>query len=369
MKLIFSLLAFAWVLSTLAHAQQRPQPLKEIVNNAALRFINEPQHVGLSIGIVKDGKTYYYNYGTIEKGKQILPASNTIYEIGSVTKSFTGILLAHAILEKKLSPNDDIRKYLDGPYPNLVFEGHPIRIIDLANHTAGFDKNIPDIPPGLSVDQILEFYKGMSENRFLQELAKVKLNVMPGTTFSYSNAGAQLAGIILEKVYHTSYAGLVKKYISRPNSMNDTEAEVNPNDFYRYAKGYDEKGTRMPELVQWRTIPAAGYLKSTVRDLLKYAQLNMNEKDPAIALSHQVTFKNTAEGNADIGLFWFTRKSPKGYRQVLHAGGGFGTTSYCLIYPDLKTGVVILTNDASPGTEHEIKQMADEILDQSGLDH
>ena len=364
LSIFFSVLSLSSVLTSRAQAQQG---LTEAVNHAATTYLKDADHQGISIGIVANNKTSYYNYGTIEKGKKQVPAPNTTYEIGSLTKSFTGILLAHAVLDGKIDLDDDVHKYLDGPYPNLSFGGHPVRIIDLADHTAGFGKNVPEIKPGETVDEIFQQYKGLTRQQFLKDLAAVKLDTIPGTRFNYSNAGAQLIGIILERVYNMSYSDLVKKYISGPNHMNDTRCEIPAADSGRFAKGYDEKGNLAPRISIWKNIPAAGYLKSTARDIVEYIKLNMNEADPAIALAHQIIFKNTSEYNADIGLFWFIKRSAGGNRRVEHAGGSFGATSYCMVYPGLKTGIVILTNDASAGTEREIRKMADEVLSRAGL--
>jgi len=360
---------FLLVLNTLAafgqvsHKQnQAERSLNEEVDKAGLKFISNPVHVGLSIGIVENGSSYAYNYGSIEKDRQVKPTAKTIYEIASITKSFTGILLAHAVAEGKISLNDDVTKYLDGSYPGLAYEGHSVKISNLANHTSGLPKNVPDYKKDLSPEEIIDLYKDFSEKRFLDELAKIRINRIPGSQFNYSNAGAQLIGIILEKVYHMSYADLVKKYITKPNHMEDTRLSVSYSDEARFAKGYNEKGVQTPLSSQWVSIPAAGSLKSTVDDLLSYLKLNMNEKDHVIALAHQVTFKHSAEGDNDIGLFWFSKTLPNGTREVMHAGGSFGTTTYCLVCPSQHIGIVCLCNDAAPGTEHELTVMCNDLL-------
>jgi len=354
-----TLIAFGQV----SHKQnQAERLLNEEVDKAGVKFISKPVHVGLSIGIVENGSSYTYNYGSVEKAKQVKPTAKTIYEIASITKSFTGILLAHAVLEKKISLNDDVTKYLGGPYPGLAYKRHPVKIINLANHTSGLPKNVPDYKKDLSPEQIIDLYKNFSEKRFLDELEKTRIHSIPGAQFNYSNAGAQLIGIILEKVYHMSYADLVKKYITKPVHMDDTRLSVSYSDEARFAKGYNEKGVQMPLLLQWVSVPAAASIKSTIDDMLSYLKLNMNEKDPAIALAHQVTFKHSAEGDNNIGLFWFSKTLPNGNREVMHAGGSFGTTTYCLVSPSQHIGIVCLCNDAAPGTEHELTIMCNDLL-------
>ncbi|TYZ05911.1 serine hydrolase [Hymenobacter lutimineralis] len=83
-----------------------------VVQREGRPFSKEPTAVGLSIGIIKDKHTYFYNFGTTRKGTSQAPTPHTIYEIGSVSKTFTSLLLAQAVLEKRVSLEDDIRKYM-----------------------------------------------------------------------------------------------------------------------------------------------------------------------------------------------------------------------------------------------------------------
>jgi serine-type D-Ala-D-Ala carboxypeptidase/endopeptidase len=341
-----------------AGAQRQRTGIDSLVDKSVEGFMAKPEHVGLSIGILWRGKTYTFNYGTVEKGRSIRPSASTIYEIASLTKSFTGILLAHAVVEGKLALGDDIRKWLPGRFPNLAYAGRPITVLDLATHTGGLPKSIPPLGGGLSPDQMVARWRFFSRADFLREVAKLKPDTLPGTRYAYSNVGTQLVEIILEKLYGVSYGELLQRYITGPWHMARTKLELNASDSGLFARGYDAGGRQMPEVVFWRPLPAAGYLKSNIVDLLQYLRLNMREVEPAIALAHKPFFLNTDEAGEAIGLFWFSAPVPGGYRKIDHAGGSFGFTSYCLAYPHERLGIVCLTNDASPGTEHELREMA-----------
>lgn len=117
----------------------------------------------------------------------------------------------------------------------------------------------------------------------------------------------------------------------------------------------------MPELDIWRWIPAAGYLKSTVRDQLNYVQWNLEETNPAVALSHRTTLRDTDERGDDIGLYCFTKRLRDGTRVIRHGGGNFGSTSYFFLAPDVRTGIVLLANDADSSTESTLAAMAEDI--------
>jgi serine-type D-Ala-D-Ala carboxypeptidase/endopeptidase len=334
--------------------------LDSVVNREGLKFVKDSTHVSLAIGIYDKGKIYTYGFGSTNKHGNVLPTANTIFELGSITKTFTGILLAQAVVDRKLRLNDEVSRYLGGKCANLTFKKAPVRIIHLANHTSGLPKNLTNYQ-GLSPEQILKDHKSYSEQKFLDALRKIVLTKKPRTSYSYSNADIQLLGIILEKVYGLSYAELVNKLITTPNHMEHTRLTSDAGSS-NVTHGYNADGQQMPFCDQWKSIPAAGYLTSSVNDMLKYIQLNIEEgSNAAVSLSHQPTFFRTDEDSADIGLCWFS-KSVGGYKQISHAGGTFGTTSFCLIIPELKKGVICFANDTGPTTEKELREMSQKIL-------
>ena len=104
--------------------------------------------MGLSIGILKDGKTIFYDYGETAKGNAQLPDQNTIFEIGSISKTFTAILLADAVNSGKIKLDDPVSKYLPDSIPKLQYNNVPITIASLSNHSSG----IPRMPNNMSSD-------------------------------------------------------------------------------------------------------------------------------------------------------------------------------------------------------------------------
>jgi len=200
-----------------AHGSKQGDQIAPVVSGAVEAFLKRaPQAMGLSVGILRDEETYTYNYGTLEKGGKSAPAANTLYPIASVTKTFTGTLLAIAGQEGKVKLDDDVRRYLDGNYPNLEYQGHPIHLDQLVNHNSGLPFNLPDIPENrppfppmtAAVTQLLD---GYSRKDFLADLHKVEIKTMPGEKFSYSNSAAVLLSIVLERVYGMPYEEIVKR--------------------------------------------------------------------------------------------------------------------------------------------------------------
>ncbi|MDT3409445.1 UNVERIFIED_CONTAM: CubicO group peptidase (beta-lactamase class C family) [Pseudacidovorax intermedius] len=172
-----------------------------LVDRSVFAFMQHNSRVGISIGIIKNGKEYLYNYGSSRKDRQDLPTEHTIYELASITKTFGATLLARAVLDKKADLNDDIRKYLKEDYPNLEFNGTPITLRNLANLTSGLpnwmpDKDIfgkadPDSIPYL-LDSVHTAY---SRQDLYRDLHQVQLKAVPGSVSRHCNTAAQLLGI------------------------------------------------------------------------------------------------------------------------------------------------------------------------------
>ncbi|MFI5069941.1 MAG: serine hydrolase domain-containing protein [Terriglobales bacterium] len=338
------------------------QDVSAIVSRAAAQFFKDSPHaVGLSIGVLKDGKTYTYNYGTVEKEEKRLPRADTLYQIASVTKTFTGTLLAQAVIEKKVKFDDDVREYLDGDYPNLEFQGHPVRLGYLVNHNSGLPFNLPDIPenrppfPPVSsaTRKMLDKY---TRNAFLADLHTVELKAVPGEKFSYSNSAAVLLSIVLERVYRMPYEELVERKIANPLGMKNTTISVNRSQKRRLARGYDENGKEVPGPPD--ILLGAAALKSTVSDLLKYAGRELAEKDPAVRISHEPRF--IVNNNYSVGLNWQMIRSGS-YRRIWQEGSLPGFLSMCVTFPEMHMAIVGLANEDDRASSHALTVMVDGI--------
>jgi CubicO group peptidase (beta-lactamase class C family) len=293
-----------------------------------------PHLVGLSVGLLQDGVTHVHHHGTVERGRQRPPTSRTVYAIASITKTFTGTLLAQAAVAGRVSLDDDVRTYLDGDFPNLQFEGQPVRLFHLLNHRSGLPTEL-DTP---------------------DHLRQVVLTAPPGQKFSYSNAAARLLGRVLERVEGTSYEELVRRRIATPLGMKDTALTVTPDTRRRLATGYDESGREVADAAE--RLQAAGGLRSSLADMLAYARWHMEERDAAVRLSHQPTF---VQGNYSVGLNWQVQQGA-GRRLIWQEGTVPGFTSYCIVEPELGLALVILSNEADPTSSRALSGLANEIL-------
>jgi CubicO group peptidase (beta-lactamase class C family) len=355
------------LITHLALGQNNPPSIsvgaEAIVQQLGKAFVQEKSRVGLSIGIVQNGQTRFYNFGTTEKGKTQPPTEHTIYEIGSISKTFSSLLLAQAVVEKRVSLDDDVRRYLDGTYSNLTYEGKPIRLVHLTNMTSELPDNFPErmetlrqANPDSVPFMVVHMLSSYTRQNFFDDLHAVKLQAAPGSTPRHSNVAAQLLGYVLEAIYQTSFAELVKTRIEQPLALRNTLLSELPPE--QLAIGYDEKGNRMPAFTM-PAMQAAGGLRYSTADLLKYIAHQLNEKDSAVNLSHRATWGSTdSEG---IALNWLVSKTIDSQRRLRHSGGTFGFASYCDFYPDQRFGVVLLANDANRITQGQLDDLSKKI--------
>lgn len=323
--------------------------LDAAVQQAATAYMQQPAAVGLSIALYKNGQQYFYNYGEVEKGSGRLPTPTTYYNMGSVAKTFVATLLAQAVLDKKVQLTDDIRRYLPGQYPNLEFEGHPVRLVDLANHTASlpstshvYPKALGDSLRALPLAPRVAYYNRYSADSLLADLHHLRPTAQPGTTYRYNNLGPLILQLLLERVYQQPYEQLITRYVQRQYGLRDTKRVLSASEQRRYAIGYET-----PQHGQV-SLNYTGYwggttLNSTPADLLRYAQANLAERDPAVRLTHQPT-TTLPEGYA-VGLVWRLDTDATGSRRIYHSGHFPGYNTWLAVYPGQDTAVVLLVND------------------------
>ncbi|MBL7817035.1 MAG: beta-lactamase family protein [Saprospiraceae bacterium] len=328
--------------------------LDRTVDSVARTYIENVNTAGLSIGIIKNGETFTYHYGETDKKNPKLPNDKTIYEIGSISKTFTGLLLAHAVLQNEVNLEDDIRKYLPQDYPNLVFKGQPILIKHLTNHTARLQSfPVEDITAQKGYDASNP-YKHYTSDMVLSYLHKVKLDTFAGIKSEYSNFATGLLGIILEKKFKKSYADLLQTYITTPLSMTDTKITIPKADFVRFAKPYDEAGNPAN---YWDItgLAAAGAIRSTLSDMLTYAKANMTATDSAVLLTQKATFKDSP--NNETGLFWQLSTTSDGNQIIWHNGGTGGFRTFCGFIKSKNLAVVLLSNGGDDVTQKGLELM------------
>lgn len=321
-------------------------PLKtavdSLVNKIVQTHMQSPENCGLSIGVLRNDETFYYHYGETQRDNKILPNENTLYEIGSVTKTFCGLLLAQAVKEGKLKLNDDVRTYLPASCSGLKGSRSIITLAHLANHTSG----LPRLPENMAQQanyNLLNPYKNFTREQCFNYLSSVKLQSEPGMLCDYSNLGMALLGMILEDVYHQSFEELVKTKIAKPARLLQTGVTLNEDQKKHFAQGYSMDGDAVPHW-EFASMGAAGALCSNSGDMIRYLRYQLEESTPALKLSHQETF-NARE---KLALAWFIKKTNVGNTLYWHNGATYGFTSFAGFIPEKKCAVVVLCNSSTP---------------------
>lgn len=313
-------------------------PLDLAVDSAAREYFLNPHAAGLSIGIIRQGSTHAYHYGETERGKGTLPNSKTRYEIGSITKTFTATLLAQAVCDGKVSLDDDVRKYLVEPFPTLEFEGRPIRLRDLANHTS----RLPTLPDDVGSQpgaRPLTPEQGYDRQRFFDALRNFRMPGPSGERFEYSNWGVALLGLSLERAYGRPYEDLLTRFITTPLGMNETSYKPDAAKRGLAAVGTFENGKAAPYQGLDQFGPS-GDILSDLDDMMIDLRAQLEESTPAIALTH----RPTAQG---MGLGWGVR-TVGGVREIQHNGSTYGFTSHISGFLEPRSGCVILSNSKVP---------------------
>ena len=311
------------------------------VDNIARAYINKINTVGLTIGVLTDGETHMYSYGATAKNSSDIPGPAAIFEIGSISKTFTATLLAYYVTEHKVELSDPITKYL----PDSVAANKDLQQITLqmlANHTSG----LPRLPSNLQLNAatVADPYKDYDKEKLFAYLKSCELTSAPGEKYAYSNLAAGLLGTILERVSGQTYEQMVTEVICKPLGMNNTIQHPDAKQKGLEVKVHNDKGE---QVAMWNmdALAGAGALRSSVQDMLLYAQANIKGKKGSLSKAMKLTHAITYDKEMTIGLGWHMGKT-KDDTYIWHNGGTAGSSSYMAFSPDKNIAVVVLSNSA-----------------------
>ena len=331
---------------------------------------------GISVGLINKNGVRTFNYGEIENKSNITPTADTVFEIGSVTKPFVTILAAQLQHEGLLSLDDPIAEILPQIKPNSDIARKKITLHQLITHTA-------DLPNTLQLRTVIPYliklyigkkhvhnpFSTYSRGDLYSDLEKRKIKRVPGTTWSYSNYGYAILGHALEQVTNSRLEELIKNRVCKPLGMNDTGINLFDSHKDNLATGYTFSGMQS-NFWNSPSMEGMGSLRSTVNDLLKFVGANLglttSRLSPVLeyCLSAKVNPRITAFMKyypkyvyglpvTKFRLGWFVFDF-KGNEIVGHDGGTEGFSSFLVMNPENKSGVVILTNRFNPRHVHRL---------------
>ncbi len=251
--------------------------LRQQIDSLAQPLIEDGTAVGFVVGIVRDGQTQIFGYGETVKGSQTVPDGDTLFEIGSISKVFTCSLLADMVERGLMKLDDPVQQYLPDDVKMPVAEGQPIKLVDLATHTSG----LPRLPDNLRPADLTNPYADYGDQQLFAFLNGHKLSRPPGK-YEYSNLAMGLLGAVLARRAGTSYEQLLTDRITGPLAMNDTRITLDEAHRKRLATAYS---FALEPVKSWdfQALAGAGAIRSTARDILKFAAANFDGSDAPLA--------------------------------------------------------------------------------------
>ncbi|MEA2416980.1 MAG: hypothetical protein QOI58_3637 [Thermoanaerobaculia bacterium] len=308
------------------------------------------QSVGIVVGVIDPTGRRVVAYGkTAKDGKPV--DANTVFEIGSVTKVFTSLLLADMVQRGEVALTDPVSKYLP---PNVKMPdrgGKKITLVDLATQTSG----LPYMPSNLNPKDPANPFADYTVAQLYEFLATVQLTRDVGSTYEYSNLGGGLLGHVLARRAGMDYETLVRTRILEPLAMKSTAITLSNAMKDRLAIGHD---AALQPVSNW-DLPAlagAGALRSNTNDLLTFLAANIGiEKSPLASsmAAMLATRRPTGTPNLEIALGWhiWTRD---GHEIIWHNGGTGGYRTWIGFELKSRTGVVVLSNTSTTAGPDDI---------------
>lgn len=274
--------------------------------------------------------------------------ADTLFEIGSITKTFTGLLLADMAARGEVGLNDPAAKHLPA-YWTLPVRGRPITLLDLTTHRSGF----PRVPLNLPYSDEGNPYADYTPALMRDFLKTWVPDREPGVRYEYSNLGVALLGQILARRAGTDYETLVRTRITGPLRMADTTVRRAGGDMRRQATPHDEFLRRV---TPWEggVMVAAGGLRSDADDMLTYlgAHIGLVPTPLKPAMDGMRVVRGDGDGpKAAMGIGWMVVKTRVG-TIVAHGGATGGYLANAAFDPARQRGVVVLANAMTqPGVD------------------
>ena len=311
--------------------------------------ILEGRVMGLSVGIIQNGKLTTYHFGKTSKSGAVA-TDETKYETASITKLMTGTLMGFALNEGLLRETDLAQTYLQ-EFKLPSKEGAEITIRDLMTHRAGFDNGFWDTTPMADPQRP---WVTFDKHFLIQYLADKPLAFVPGQNAKYDNIGVGLAGLILQNLYKTSYDDLLKQEVLKPLDMKDSgfyHSELHDGEL---AVSYraDEAGAlqEVPPWLQRTYLQGLGGMHSSINDMAKFAKgvLETPDTNLAMALKTAMTQRlpSLAFPQETVGLLW--RYRPE-FGVYWHNGSTYGMNSFVALNLEKKVAVILLCNTDTHG--------------------
>lgn len=350
------------------------EEIKKIVDASIIPLMKKSHIAGMAVGISSKGKRYVFNYGVVSLATKKPVTDNSLFEIGSVSKTMTGTLASYAQVTGKLSFSDQASKYL----PELKGSKFgDLTLLNLATHTSG---GLPlQLPPSVT-----------NNVQLMQYLKLWKPKNEPGTVRNYANPGIGMLGFITAKCMNQKFEDLMQSVLFSALGMSKSYIDIPTTEISNYVQGYTESNA--PVRMTSSVLSSEAYgVKTTATDMLRFIEANMNnvktdEKlQRAILETHTGYFKTKAmtqdviweqyavpvqqsvllDGNSKSMIYEANAvvpitppEKPRSDVWINKTGSTAGFGTYVAFVPKSQTGIVLLANKAYPITQRLVTAQA-----------
>jgi D-alanyl-D-alanine-carboxypeptidase/D-alanyl-D-alanine-endopeptidase len=323
------------------------------VEKAAAPLVESRLADGLSIGYI-EGK----HYGIVHLGSSNRAGKKadnlSVYELGSVSKVFTSLLLADAVArgEIDLNATADVANPAGIRFPSR--DGRSIKWIDLSTHRSG----LPRLPSNLTPTDLTNPYRTYDSKKAAAFLNDYELPRAPGESQEYSNFAASVLGYLVAQNAGKSYQQLLTERIAKPLEMPDCTVSLSSDQRKRRATPHDRFGSAASPWT-FADLPGAGGVHATMRDMMRFAGAQLKPPTGKLGEAIELAWKQQRGADASgpaMGLGWMIAGDGQ---TRWHNGGTGGSHSAIFINREINCAVVILCNTA---LMNEIDQLAMQMI-------
>jgi D-alanyl-D-alanine-carboxypeptidase/D-alanyl-D-alanine-endopeptidase len=357
-----------------ATARAEDKLLREIVEFNGVMMFLDSRAPAMIVGAVRHGETVVVGFGETSDGSGKAPDGQTMLRIGSITKAFTGQVLADRVAKGSVKFTDRLQDRLGWPVKVPERGGRPIRLIELATHTSGLPREV-DRTPGPPDDP----FRTLTQDAYIKGLQSDPLLFPPGTGGLYSNFAFDLLAAALSNASGKPYDALLKESVLDPAGLKDTVLMLRDGDAARLLQGHNFDGKPLPNVTATAVMAGASSLYSTPNDVLRWLAWHLDRSSPQGAelrlIDHAAYVPRDGlnpvsgfdeAGHMDaMGLGWVVMAA-KGDRPLIlqKAGGLQGVFSYAAFAPTRGVGVFVAINQFNLGAAIAMMAAANALIEQ-----
>lgn len=326
---------------------------KDWVEKAAAPLIEKQIVDGMSVGYLEGEHYGIVHFGSANSTGQ--KADNlTLYEIGSVSKVFTSLLLADAAVRGELDLQAAAAIANPAGIQLPAHDGRPITWLDLSTHRSG----LPRLPDNLKPADTTDPYRDYDSKQAAAFLNPYKMPRAPGDTQEYSNLATSVLGYLIAQNAGKTYQELLRERIAEPLGMADCTVALRGDQMQRLATPHNDFGSPTPPWT-FADLPGAGGIRASMRDMMRFAKAHLNPPAGTLGDAIELAWKQHTAADASgpaMGLGWMIAGDGQ---TRWHNGQTGGSHAALFINRELNCAVVVLCNTA---VTNEIDQLATQLL-------